>query len=88
MSYEIVNSEDVIKLIHSVNEMKSHLQKENEEKLLNEWVNGPVVCKRLKICNRTLFTLRKSGKLKYSQFGRKILYRHSDIEEFIKQNYR
>jgi len=88
MSFDLINSEDVSKLIHSVDEMKSHLQKENEERLLNEWVTGPIVCKRLKICNRTLFNLRKSGQIKYSQFGRKILYKLSDVENFIQQSYR
>jgi hypothetical protein len=88
MSFDLINSDDVTRLIRSVNEVKNHLQQENEEKLLNQWVDGPFVCKKLKICNRSLFALRKSGKLKYSQFGRKILYKNADLEDFIQQNYK
>jgi hypothetical protein len=89
MPFDIINSEDVTRLIKSVNEMKTHLQLENEEKLFSQWVNGSTVCKMLKICNRTLFTLRKSERLKYSQVcDRKILYKLSDVVDFIQKNYK
>lgn len=72
-----------------MSEVKAHLQKEAQEKLLGEWVDGPFVCNKLKICNRTLFDLRKSGRLKFTQFSsRKILYKLSDIEEFIQKGYK
>jgi hypothetical protein len=88
MSFDLIDTENVIKLIKSVNEMKAQLQQENEDKLLSQWVDGPFVLKKLKICSRTLYALRKNGKLKFSQFGRKILYKNSDLEDFIQQNYK
>lgn len=88
MPFDLINSDDVSKLIKSLDEMKTHLLKENEEKLLNQWVDGPFVCRKLGICKRTLDSYRKKGLIKFSQFGRKILYKLSDIESFIQKGYR
>jgi excisionase family DNA binding protein len=88
MSFEIANSEDVLKLIRSVNEMKSQFEKQNMEKILGEWVDAPFACKKLKICRRTLSTYIATGDLKAARFGRKILFKLADLEEFIIKGYR
>lgn len=88
MSYEIMNSEDVERLIKSMNEVKAYLKKEAEEKLFNEWLDVPKTCRKLGICKRTLDYYRKHGKIKSSQFGRKIMFKLSDIEDFIMKGYK
>ena len=88
MSYEIIKSEDLVKLTHNLNVATAQIQRENFEKFLDQWITGPEACKKLKVCNRTLFEYRKKGLIKYSQFGRKILYKMADIEAFILKGYR
>ena len=43
---------------------------------------------RLKISRRTLQDYRNNGVLPYRQLGGKILYRESDIEKMLQENYR
>ena len=88
MSYDLVNTEDLRRLIRSLNELKDQLSRTLDNEFSQKWVDGKKVCKLLGICNRTLWELKKSGKLKCSQFGRKILYRVSDVDAFIEANYR
>lgn len=38
------------------------------------------------LCRKTLNQARGSGKLTYRQFGRKILYTKTDLDNFINQN--
>ena len=45
------------------------------------------LCGRLKICRRTLNEYRRDGSLSYIRLGGKILYRESDIQSLLKQNY-
>ena len=88
MSYDLVNTEDLSRLIRHVKELKDQLIRTLDNDFSQKWVDGEKVCKLLGICKRTLWDLRKSGKLKYSQFGRKILFRVSDVDAFIETNYR
>jgi excisionase family DNA binding protein len=46
------------------------------------------VSQRLKISRRTLQDYRNDGKIPYCQLGGKILYRESDIEKILQENYR
>jgi excisionase family DNA binding protein len=43
------------------------------------------VCKYLQISRRTLARLTASGELAYSKSGRKLLFFHSDLENFLMQ---
>lgn len=88
MPFDLIDSQLGDKLLKSMSEFKNHLQKEAQEKYLNQWVTGTEACKKLKVCSRTLFEYRKKGIIKYSQFGRKILYKLSDLEDFIQKGYR
>ncbi|MGB3074721.1 MAG: helix-turn-helix domain-containing protein [Chitinophagales bacterium] len=46
------------------------------------------VCKLLKVSKRTLQNYRDNGDLSFSQVGAKLLYRTSDIDDFLKRNYK
>jgi hypothetical protein len=88
MCYDLINSDDFSRLVHTANELKIQLSKTLEKNFTQKWIDGITICRMLVICNRTLFELRKSGKLKYSQFGRKILYKMEDIDSFWEGNYK
>ncbi|MBK9730296.1 MAG: helix-turn-helix domain-containing protein [Chitinophagaceae bacterium] len=42
----------------------------------------------LKVSKRTLQNYRDNGDLSFSQVGAKLLYRTSDIDDFLKRNYK
>jgi excisionase family DNA binding protein len=46
------------------------------------------VSARLKLSRRTLQDYRDQGRIPYCQLGGKILYRESDIEKVLAENYR
>ncbi|GHU15012.1 DNA-binding protein [Betaproteobacteria bacterium] len=45
------------------------------------------VSERLKVSRRTLQDYRTEGKIPYYQLGGKVLYRESDIEKMLNENY-
>ena len=51
----------------------------------DNWLDNKQVCELLKISRRTLQTYRDTGKLPFSQIGRKCYYKATDIEQFINQ---
>lgn len=46
------------------------------------------VSDRLKVSRRTLQDYRTTGKIPYIQLGGKVLYRESDIQKMLEENYR
>lgn len=47
------------------------------------------VCRELRICPKTLQTLRKSGKIEYMRIGhRTIRFSQDAVEKFLKENRR
>lgn len=46
------------------------------------------VSERLKVSRRTLQDYRNEGKIPYCQLGGKILYRASDLQKILDENYR
>ena len=51
------------------------------------WLDGKAVCHLLNISTRTLQSYRDNGTLSYSQYGRKLYYKASDIQEHLERNY-
>lgn len=64
------------------------LKMEADSPLSERWLDNPDVMMLLKISKRTLQSYRDEEKIPYSQVGNKIYYRASDIEKFLKKNYR
>ena len=52
------------------------------------FLTGKEVCERLYISPRTLQDYRDRGIIPYTQFSGKILYKESEIERILKNNYR
>ena len=54
---------------------------------LEDWLDSYDVTTLLHISSRTLHTLRTNGTLPYSQLGRKIYHKRSDIQRILNDNY-
>ena len=52
------------------------------------FLTGKEVCERLYISSRTLQDYRDKGIFPYTQIAGKILYRLSDLQRILKENYR
>jgi MerR family transcriptional regulator, repressor of the yfmOP operon len=53
----------------------------------NKWLSSEEVCNLLMISKRTLQTYRDLGTLPFSQVGRKIYYKSSDIDDYLEAHY-
>jgi len=53
----------------------------------NKWLSSDEVCHLLMISKRTLQSYRDQGTLPFSQVGRKIYYKASDIDEYLEAHY-
>lgn len=51
------------------------------------FLSDPEVSNRLKVSRRTLQDYRTTGKIPYIQLGGKVLYRESDIQKMLEENY-
>ncbi|HZL11570.1 MAG TPA: helix-turn-helix domain-containing protein [Prolixibacteraceae bacterium] len=63
------------------------MKKTHAQYLSEEWITSDQAMKILKICPRTLNSLKSSGKLPYSKVQGTIYIRTVDIENLLKQNY-
>ena len=52
------------------------------------FLTGKEVCERLYISPRTLQDYRDRGIIPYTQFAGKILYKESDLERLLEDNYK
>lgn len=94
MEHEIVNREtpEMKELISGIREMTKRLKEvaETHRPLFGGeiYLTGREVCERLFISPRTLQDYRDKGIIPYTQIAGKILYRLSDINLLLKENYR
>ena len=83
------NLEDLTRELHSQNEkstVKKELPKE-KLKLGDQWLDNDQVCEILKVTKRTLQNYRDNFILPYSQIGRKVYYKESDVQTVLEKNY-
>ncbi|MDO4721763.1 helix-turn-helix domain-containing protein [Porphyromonas circumdentaria] len=94
MEHEIVNREtpEMKELILGIREMTKRLKEiaETHRPLFGGeiYLIGREVCERLFISPRTLQDYRDKGVIPYTQIAGKILYRLSDINRLLQENYR
>lgn len=73
-------------LLIKVQSMETLLQKKNEE-VSNQWIESAQVRKMLGISAKTWQTYRDERRIPFSQFGRKIYVKQSDLESFMQEHY-
>ncbi|KGN67554.1 helix-turn-helix domain-containing protein [Porphyromonas sp. COT-108 OH1349] len=94
MEHEIVNREtpEMKKLISGIREMTKLLKEvaETHRPLFGGeiYLTGREVCERLFVSSRTLQDYRDKGVIPYTQIAGKILYKLSDINQLLQENYR
>ncbi|WP_025843247.1 helix-turn-helix domain-containing protein [Porphyromonas gingivicanis] len=94
MEHEIVNREtpEMKELISGIREMTKRLKEiaETHRPLFGGeiYLTGREVCERLFISPRTLQDYRDKGVIPYTQIAGKILYRLSDIDQLLQENYK
>ncbi|MCD8029603.1 MAG: helix-turn-helix domain-containing protein [Bacteroides sp.] len=84
--------ERIAKLFESIGRMVKAVEKviTNHKPLLNgeRYMTDKEVSDRLKISRRSLQDYRNEGRIAYIKLGGKILYRESDIQKMLDQEYR
>ena len=94
MEHEIVNKEtpEMKQLISGIREVIKRLREiaQTQRPLLGGeiYLTGREVCERLFVSPRTLQDYRDKGIIPYTQIAGKILYRLSDINSLLQENYR
>ncbi|MFA9391168.1 MAG: helix-turn-helix domain-containing protein [Prolixibacteraceae bacterium] len=85
------NLENLTREIHSQNQNKNPQtnQSHPKEKLAlgDLWFDNEEACKILKVTKRTLQNYRDNFILPYSQIGRKVYYKASDVQTLLEKNY-
>ncbi|MDD7272402.1 MAG: helix-turn-helix domain-containing protein [Prevotella sp.] len=93
MEHEIVNKEtpEMKQLISGIKEVSKRLREiaQTHRPLFGEeiYLTGREVCERLSVSPRTLQDYRDKGIIPYTQIAGKILYRLSDINRLLQENY-
>jgi MerR family transcriptional regulator, repressor of the yfmOP operon len=63
------------------------LQSTNYSNTTVTWLSSEQVCSLLRISVRTLVSYRQRSILPFSQIGRKIYYKASDINDYLERHY-
>ena len=71
----------------TLSRVENLLQKKNEEEVSNQWIESAQVRKMLGISAKTWQTYRDERRIPFSQFGRKIYVKQSDLESFMQEHY-
>jgi uncharacterized protein YdcH (DUF465 family) len=87
------NLENLTKEIHSQNSAQKAKPNQSQElpkgklALGDEWLDNEDVCKVLRVTKRTLQNYRDNFILPYSQIGKKVLYKSSDVQRVLEKHY-
>jgi len=82
----VVPMELLSKMEHELNEMKSLLAEKAEEDFKTQWLNSAEARKMLGVSQKTWQTYRDKRVIPFSQYGRKIMVKSSDLEAFLEGN--
>ncbi len=74
------------KMLDKQDRLEALLLKNQDEAFRNRWVESEDARKQLGVCPRTWQAMRDNRTISFSQFGRKIYVRQSDIDAFLEGN--
>lgn len=74
-------------LLGKLESVEALLQKKSEEEVSNQWIESTQVRKILGISAKTWQTYRDERRIPFSQFGRKIYVKQSDLNSFMQEHY-
>ena len=88
LNMDINEMQVVLSAIHSVSRRIKEVAQTHKPLFGGEhFLTGKEVCERLYISPRTLQDYRDKGIIPYTQFAGKILYKASDLERLLEENY-
>lgn len=70
----------------AIQEIKSAIFSSKEEEIQSQWLESEEARKQLNVSKKTWQQYRNRKALPFSQFGRKIYVKRSDIEAFLQRN--
>ena len=70
----------------AIQEIKAAIFSSKEEEIQSQWLESEEARKQLNVSKKTWQQYRNRKALPFSQFGRKIYVKRSDIEAFLQRN--
>lgn len=70
-----------------IKSLKAILQSKSEDEVNGKWIESAEARKLLGVSQKTWQTYRDTRKIPFSQFGRKIYVKRSDLEAFMENHY-
>lgn len=87
----LANIDSLTKEIHIMNQnIKANADQPHPKEKLSvgdEWLDNEDACKLFKVTKRTLQNYRDNFLIPYSQIGKKILYKASDLKKVFEAHY-
>ena len=89
MGYFIITDSNWAKLRNEILSLAETCHKAfGERSRHTDWLHNGDVCRLLNISKRTLQDYRDRRIIPYTQFAGKILYKESDLEKMLEENYK
>lgn len=86
MTMVVLPQSELESIKNEIQEIKNLIKLSNEESFMNRWVESEEARKQFGVCGRTWQSMRDKRVIPFTQFGRKIYFRQSDIEAFLEKN--
>ncbi len=88
---EVITSADLKPVLDELYEIKciAETLRENNQPMFQgkRYLTDSTLCRKLKVCKRTLATYRANGALGYYNLPGKILYSDTDVDAFLQRHY-
>ena len=87
----MTNTQFIQHLTKEVKTLKQELQQTkaaHQVELKSQWMDGMEVMVVLRLSARSILRLRKCGTLPYSKVHGRILYKRTDVENLLENNYK
>lgn len=73
--------------LNQQNLQSKQLEVNETELTIKTWLTGDEICKLLRVSKRTLQNYRDKRVIPFSQIGRKIYYKYTDITDYLELHY-
>jgi len=87
MQVNLVQKEEFEALVGRIDNIQRLLKKVLSTESKKDWIDNQEFCKTLSVSKRTAQTYRDKKLISYSQVGSKILYKSTDVEEFLLRHH-
>jgi len=87
MNFIVIEETKLNQLFTEISEIRSAIKNQKEEALVNQWIQSETARKMFGVCRKTWQDYRDKKVIPFSQFGRKIYIKKTDLEAFMQKNY-